>query len=1204
MDADILNPLIEVLFHSEGTDTLNGPLKKLFEKLKLLKFVLLAPPTDILLNYLDSSNITPRNPYNGSNAKPLEDLCMNSYDFIASHILLYDSKVIKNDQCVMESINGKTITIKRVTGNGALNNGEMLVITPSKNYNTPKKMLKIIKMDLWHNFNSYLQGMENYPIWYIDYPLYPNIIKNEFLTAFDRKLIETEQYSDIAQPVNDLENTTKDQNHKIRNISKLEPDISQSDRGGFTKLIKDDRVIWQPLINSYRATTKHIEQAEGLPQAIDENQTDVNIEMVRDINCDLFEQLKDEKRYNFLSHDNLMELIYEFIEIKLHDDIWGRISFKFTESDFDFSKLSNISVNKLLLNFYSTNNFKNFKLHDIVMMEKKISRAVTYFQKFINGITFQEKSTALIKTLQILTINKLTDADTLIGLLSIVICRLKVRNLKSHLFYLQNFAADPNTIKFGILGYSISTLEAITYYFDHISHSHKADLIAFCDKLHNLYDTILNNIKSLDNDILSYRSQNGESLLSLCIINNKMDIFLELLTTYEHSFPIEDILDDSDLNGSSLLMQACKYNNYVASEILVTILKNSCNEEELRIFLNKTDKFNRSVAHYFNMKNSILILTEFGNLIDWELKDIKKLTPLLTIFKVHKVNYNESFIKILFRVVLTWYKIHNKPFNLKAHVDQNGNNLLHVMKDYINCLIENPELCETININANNNKGLSPFMVYFKTNRYDNIRIILKNPTLITSEGQLPFLITSTNLYNSKVNHLLATHFLRTLDFAYICLHSLRFNDPSSSTSGTSLAWLVDISILEKESEFPTSHPSICRTKTLKLKTIKSLLHHFIRKYKYSSLPLKSALEFCNDLIKSNNSISWTSNRHFLPLSLLIDKLEIQYNLKLISNCLNFLFITTDFDFTLLFDELKLQAFLKINNKKLKESNSSNKFSHKNNSDQTTELSKAYQPEDINAIQTFIKFNLGELENFKNTITTIKDVSILIKYKIMDLNSSQFFFQKNTLKIGINNLSEILKYYSTQKPLITNAYTSRKFYDYNSYDYKVEFLNKLLENLIFFEKLVCKLYYDFEDLSNGTIKTWWYHYGRLLDYEAQYNKHYPNRKIDINNNFESFNTMFDKRVNFDSITHFERNIILNIKNTSTLLRRFNNKIKFLHENLAIELNNFMNFKNKFIREYIIKFSTIEVIKILKDNIIYMDSIIARFQIATDYMKKN
>lgn len=64
----------------------------------------------------------------------------------------------------------------------------------------------------------------------------------------------------------------------------------------------------------------------------------------------------------------------------------------------------------------------------------------------------------------------------------LVTCRAQIRNLKCHLSYLQNFYNNDSDTKFGILGYALSTLEAVVCYFEQLKEKENyRKLIDFCN---------------------------------------------------------------------------------------------------------------------------------------------------------------------------------------------------------------------------------------------------------------------------------------------------------------------------------------------------------------------------------------------------------------------------------------------------------------------------------------------------------------------------------------------------------------------------------------------------------------------------------------------------------------------------------------------------------------------------------------------------
>ena len=217
---------------------------------------------------------------------------------------------------------------------------------------------------------------------------------------------------------------------------------------------------------------------------------------------------------------------------------------------------------------------------------------------------------------------------------------------------------------------------------------------------------------------------------SICISNNKNHILLDILSEYDSIFPLEDLLEDETIDGSTLLIESIKSGNLEAAKILIRIMMLNCTEEELISYINRTDKYSRTVAHY--LTHEIDILKSIGNYVDWKRKNSGGQTPLFSIFRSYDQPNYEAMVKIAFNIANTWYRKQNRSFDYRDHTDNKGNDLLHVLKTDASILLQLTKL----DINGENYKGLTPLMVYVKYKRLNNIEAIIKDQRLVLEKIQ------------------------------------------------------------------------------------------------------------------------------------------------------------------------------------------------------------------------------------------------------------------------------------------------------------------------------------------------------------------------------------------------------------------------------------------------------------------------------------
>lgn len=616
------------------------------------------------------------------------------------------------------------------------------------------------------------------------------------------------------------------------------------------------------------------------------------------------------------------------------------------------------------------------------------------------------------------------DADTLISLPVLIINKYNLQDLKCNLFYLQRFFDNENDIKFGLLGYSISTLEASIEYLDSLLNKSTGKLKSIKQKENKVrhfieyitgINTLIKNNKTITDflitfkDCLRYRSDIGQSILSYCIQYHKNDIIIELLSNslFEKYFPLEDLLDDETVDGSTLLIQCLKYSNDQIASILVDILLNNCSFEELVKYFNRKDKDGRIAAHY--LSGQINILAKIGQYIEWNSKDFMNQTPSFTIFRSYdQINY-DSMVSLSLKFANDWYKgTTNRLLALSDHIDSKGNSLLHIMKSNISILLN---LVDSTEINRCNDKGMTPLMVYVKYNRISNVRSILQDPRI-----NFDMKIKSTGLHcfdfaqDETIIELLAGYALNKRSiFGHIFAHSLKLHNRSSY----SLKLTVNI-------------PNINSYKTfnVNLRLIKNLFKVILKKYPLTFLPLK-------ELLMKIDELMYSIRQNSLRCSKLNEKESL---LSWITICLDSLIFINALPVLKIFkDEFVLSEWIQ------KESLAVTATVDLVNKSQVSFKQNVLEPEQVNIMKSFLKFNLEELSSPVPEYAALKSLSVFLKLKTIDI-------------IDCTNMLKLLLY---------NFYTKlvgKEKLDYSRKEvifYGIDGLNILLQNLEFLE--ICTL---------------------------------------------------------------------------------------------------------------------------------------------------
>ncbi|CAI1626002.1 hypothetical protein SEUBUCD646_0M01420 [Saccharomyces eubayanus] len=1082
----LLNPLINAIFNCPEPD--KSPLKKLFANLQTRRFILLAPPSHLLLNYHDVKT-----------KLPLHELCYNA-DFINSHILLttensYINTTLRDDH--YETLDGKTVVIQWKNNVIHTLNGFSL-----------RRRLKILDTKILPNFNDYFEGAEYFAILYIDQPLGCEFVPNDYLHCFN-------SYGESPK--------------LARNAPNLLMDTSQLERSSFENILHI-HPAWLTqlgqLFSNYRRVAPNDDPSKKMFEELVEQ---------------AFDGMKSDSLFKNFS--NLYDLIHDYFELNLYEDIWSRLTIHFKGYEVDTDNCEYFSVNQLLTDFYSKD-FDSFKLSDITFIERHVSAASKNFQKLTLSHSYAEKSKILVETLQQLSgtsdissqqsdlsngFNNLTmDADTLISLFVLVVCRSEQKHLRSHLYYLQNFSNNSTSSKFGILGYAISTLEAVVCYFENFNKNTnnvaKANLL--CKKTRDLLHKLscenptneVNDLASYQ-DILAYRNEQGQSILSICITNKKNDILLDVLSEYETLFPIEDILEDETIDGSTLLIDSIKAGNIEATKILIRILLFNCTDEELVTYINKTDKYARCVAHY--LTHEMDILKSIGSYINWKQKNSSGQTPLFSIFRSYDQPNYEEMVKVAFNIANSWYQNHNSSFGYSDHTDNKGNSLLHVLKTDVSILLQLAKL----NINGENYKGLTPLMVYVKYKRISNIDAITKDHRLILEKVQNSTFFTcfdyaKDRLVLSKIGERGANDSI----FGLIYLHTLRYHNLNATVNVTSVS--------------NTEEPFV--TTVINMKTIQGLLRSILKDNPFTFLPIDNYIDGISHLNRSDMTI--------------IGKADVRSLLHKLTNCFNVLLFLKKVPENLFTDEASVLYWMRINT------------SRRNQKSPSKENPKTMEPEEINMIQSFLRFNFDEILSFKASLNILRKILIFLSLKSSDFEDAYASLLKMGRKVTNAKAADAF----------TTSITNNKMFSDLS-------LDELLEHVRFLEECTVQLFKSIQTILFDRIPNWWKHYGELLSLHKNYRKAFPSTvkpkstagtasHIPLGGFIETKREQSEQRLS------------VQIKASSKILKELGSEIFSAHEKLAEELSNYMEFRKACLDQRTIVAFAIKNISVLQECI--------------------
>ncbi|AET38540.1 uncharacterized protein Ecym_3024 [Eremothecium cymbalariae DBVPG len=930
----LLNPLVNAVFNCPTPTT--SPLKKLFNNVKGQRFILLVPSTDVLLQYQDLDS-----------GLPLSELCYN-YDFVASHILiqLQESKVTEQEY---RTLNGNSVIIRSQAG-----------IVMSK---PELRKCRVKSYEVLRNFNDYLSNVIYFPLLHIDRPLVGALVRNDELQVFGSYEMHNPSKSKTI-------NTISENHIPFEKFIRLYPQLGAQLDGYFQR----DR----------QRIRNEVDQLDKL------------IKIFKDLVIDVYGVIKEDK--NFRNYMELLNVTQEYVELNMYEDIWLKLvqlnGSKEPDRVSGYSSTKYISLNNVATILYPEGT-NSFDLRVVTEVEKRVVKATDCFAKLSLTNSHNEKAKIVVSTFQILTtkmeytsIDPTIDADTLIGLMLVVLCRSQVKNLKSHLEYLREFAPRPDDVKFGLTGYSLSTIEAVLAYFEAGDGTEKLKkLISLSEANRVFWDLIRSGVavslSSYKNSLIS-RSSNCESSLSICIHAGRLDLIKEILLNYQEQIKLEDLLFDVNQANSTLLIQALETGHDEIAELLIDVMISNCTNNEFYEYVNRSNSAGRTVAHY--LPQAFSIIEKIGLYLDWRKKDVNMHTPLFIICRAYDQLHYSEMLSRSFEYVFEYCRRRGEDFSFTDHEDPMGNSLLHIMKGGIQSILSQPN----INVNKSNIKGMTPLMLYAKYNRIENIRDILEDKRLIVSKIQNPQTLKAIDyVKNPMILNLIGTHIAKNSLYGLLSADGIKFEDN---------CWYLWITVKFSDNSYSTLRQSV--------KNIQGLLQFYNKKHPMNFLPIDHILSILKNIGK--------------PGILPVINLENSIFLGLLTQLLSVIGQRNEYMAVLRYNESDLSTWLRTNN-----------FKPRANKDERIE------PEEVSSIQSFLKFNLSEFSEIKEKFTILRKLVVFQSLKAQDIECAQRIIYQQ-MEIVSNSVGP-----SVEKTFIG----SNENYSLDSFQQAIEFIAMCLETL-------------------------------------------------------------------------------------------------------------------------------------------------------------
>lgn len=739
----VYNPLLNCIFNNPSHE--NSPLKAIIRELSRRHndYAILVPPAHILRECYDFSS------------RRLSELCSNSEDFVKTHIIkittplsVSSAPVTKAQLVLYNTMNGKEALIK---------NG--LVFTGRGSKKSMK--LQILNINYFVSFCSYFPRGSMFLLIYVEDLL------------FGHRLPMRHSLPKSINPVSTIKTESR---ITFEDLLRNFPVLSLSMADQFYILFHHNNRQFQRLRTRQRMPLKDLDRE--FFALVDEAFSIVQ----KCVNSDTAD---GDRTYNLLTSIarqnrsvDLNLLVHEYVELNIYDKLWLQLVYQYQYYDPQDAKVDGDEVPQVVLSASLYNDLSCLSLNqlDVPIEEpwylnilyKRISDAIDLFSQLASAtVSNQRKKMLIIRdTVRVLTTGSATegesttdlivDADTLIGLLIMVVVHSKVPNLEAHLYYVKHFGAansppregDSNAEDgSGHLNYILSNIDAVIYHLSNAglpgTKSHLLDMVNCSAQNYEFWTLIQGKRlslleKSLEDTQKRYRNADlpkthfllsknihGESFFSFAIRTKSEAIFELLLEKTEPWILLEDILFDKNTSTNrNLIMIALQEEAHEIILRLLDVLFSNATLEELSLYLNSGDNDGRTVGHY--LSRDLDTLTRVGHLIDWEIKDKSGITPLFSLCRCYDHPNYDILIKKTFEAV---YKKGLAPFLFEKHVDNKGNTLLHVLA---NSIPESQLLSKAlININQQNDKLFFPAAVYVRYNRLANLECLLADDRFI-----------------------------------------------------------------------------------------------------------------------------------------------------------------------------------------------------------------------------------------------------------------------------------------------------------------------------------------------------------------------------------------------------------------------------------------------------------------------------------------
>lgn len=757
------NPLLNSIFNNPlyGKLSIKATVAELAQNHN--DYAILVPPAHILQDGVNLSG------------QKLADSCYHSDDFMRSHIIKVSvafsastAPVTKVQLIIYNTMNGKQVLLK----NGMVFTGKGF-----------KKSIKLSICGVGHfvSFCDYFPKGSRFLVLYIEDAL------------LGRETPPVVPEKEIKPP--------RDTNVTFEDLLRNFPVLSRTMADHFYVLFHHNNRRFQRLRKRQRMPLSDVTDEFGalVTEAFSIVQNCVNADTV-----------DGDRTYNLLhlivkqhASVDLNRLVHEYVELNIYDRVWLQLVFQYQnyasepgESEGSAGDDGEVPLLILTPQLYKDLSCLSLNQLDIPVDEpwavnvlyRRVALAIETFSKLSDsGISNQRlKVQILTETVQILTQgtaegdnidNIVIDADTLIGLLIMVVVHSKVPNLEAHLYYIRHFGVKTDSSD-GPLNYILSNIDAVIYHLsgsgdlNHleemsqlsaqnyefwyaIQKEHVSRVSELLDKVEFQYA----NRTLPRNHFLHSRNIHGESCFTFALRARNFEIFHALLSRSEHWILLEDILFDRNTStNQSLLMLALQEEVHDITMEIIELVDVSATHEEQILYYNSRDNNGRTVGHY--LYHDIQALEAVGELIDWKAKDANSHTPLFSLCRCYD---HPDYRNLVLKAFESARKHSEGPVTYDDHMDKLGNTLLHVIAKGIpeSGLLSLEK--SLVDVNRLNKKFLSPIGVFVKYSRLENLLCLFEDKRLIFNLEDPKSFYNVLDLYSFS-----ASRANGTLDFSKI----------------------------------------------------------------------------------------------------------------------------------------------------------------------------------------------------------------------------------------------------------------------------------------------------------------------------------------------------------------------------------------------------------------------------------------------------